>query len=258
MALFRELLELLRRPTLSPEERRVKETAERAAAAVGAPILEASDRDDLLARLNRGVESRDFAFWLETMTREAWPLIERQAPVLDGANLAPLVETLGEGCRPLLVETDRLVNGLFRVFARLGEVARVLGTELTPVQMPDDHLGFLTDPEIPPEVGDALYANMQLGASMLAILAAQIRGEKLAPWLARALVEYLAEGARRFLTFLASVPGAEVSEDLIPLDDRLDLAKIVGEARATRAAMERFGEAADRHGGDVYAPDADR
>jgi hypothetical protein len=70
---------------------------------------------------------------------------------------------------------------------------------------------------------------------MMAILSAIIAETAIAPWLARALCERWRDGLREYLTLLASAPGAHVSEDLVPLDARLDLPSLLARSSDARA-----------------------
>jgi hypothetical protein len=75
-----------------------------------------------------------------------------------------------------------------------------------------------------------------------------------APWLARALAERWARDTWEYLRLLASAPGVTVSEELVPLRDRLDLDAIQSKFQRTTRAAQHLLKQARESGAPVYPP----
>jgi hypothetical protein len=99
-----------------------------------------------------------------------------------------------------------------------------------------DHQIFelsLSNPDLPPEVANAIFHSLRAGFCMTAMAHAIAEEQAVEPWLSRALTERLVESIREHLRLLASLPGVSVATSIVPLAARLDLVAI--EARHQRA-----------------------
>ncbi|MBX3274856.1 MAG: hypothetical protein KF729_31620 [Sandaracinaceae bacterium] len=79
---------------------------------------------------------------------------------------------------------------------------------------------------------------------LLALGRAAESAESIEPWLALALVERFVAGVHAHLRLLAAYPGVSVPDDVLPAEDRLDLARIFERHARARAHADRSYEAA--------------
>lgn len=90
----------------------------------------------------------------------------------------------------------------------------------------------------------ALAGAFRAGLVLLALGRAAESAESIEPWLALALVERFVAGVHAHLRLLAAYPGVSVPDDVLPAEDRLDLARIFERHARARAHADRSYEAA--------------
>ena len=91
-------------------------------------------------------------------------------------------------------------------------------------------LWFLTEPRFPVKVKEALFASIRVEPCIFALAAAG--AAKAPPWVISALLTMATESLLQSLRFLAGMPGAAVSEDIIVPAERLDLDQVYREHAA--------------------------
>ncbi len=191
---------------------------------VGGPVLAAGDVDELDLVLDERMRSTDFRALLALSGGMAAagrvPAVTPRQRRVFGAAVA---RTIHQG-----FERSRAV-------ARVVDATRSAGS--VPVR-PSTVDELLDDAGTPLEVRELLLDALVSGVALLALTEAMRRGRPLAPWLASALADRWVRGPAGLLRLLASTPGVDVSADLVPLAERLDLAAIERRHRAFRARVE--------------------
>ena len=209
------------------------------AARVGDPILASADLDDFACRLEEVMEGPDFRDWLR-MLRGLVTKKDIHALATECSEPSrDLVEKFG--CEWLLADGFRLVHAIAIAALSLESLEDFL-TSKDEIASNEDPLAFLADPEVPVPIARVLLTSFQGTACFPAILRATTVGRPPA-WLARAIAETWVRGLRADLRLLASIPGAEVSEELVPREERIDLQRA---ARTAKMADLAFRELVDR------------
>jgi len=139
-----------------------------------------------------------------------------------------------------VIEAERYLRAYIKAAQEFVRAAAERGEDLAAVAT--QGVTALDDPEVPAEVRLRMLACVRATVAMTAIVSAILRGSTVEPWLARALCERWRDGLRDYLALVASLPGAKVSFELVPLDARLDLSAVQTrsvEARARDVARLR-------------------
>lgn len=203
-----------------------------AASRFGDKLLRAGSRDDLDDRLDELLDDPSFHHVAALMGGGIdW---ERVEVIEDAAWPDAFQRAVGAGQLPLLDEADRLMAAWAREIRRLAsELAAGSGMPAAE-EVARRSPVLLTSPDVPPELAMATAGGLRASATMLAFVWAAAHGHPIEPWLSRALAERLVAGLRANLRLLASMPGSEVDESIVALDQRWDL-----EAIARRHALAR-------------------
>lgn len=265
LALVEKVFSLVRRERMTAQERTLIEHVQEFSGTFGVYVLEAEDRDDLIARVDAVIGDPRF----RVAQQRIWEgggaelLVEMIGKGFDEALDEALVpdameQVLGAASTPFL--RDLLLNRLeaFRCLAHLME-----GAPLAPEAVPalealagvyegEEPLAFVSAPEVPIPVAEALLASMRLDALLLAPMTLLFQQAAAQPWLKLAIAELLATSSKRGLALMAAVSGAEVSVELLPMDQRLSLTGLEQHSKAVQAAYARFNMAAERSGEPVY------
>ena len=247
---------------ISKEQAVLLERLAEVAQLVGTELLAATSLDDLDARIDAAIERRDIAARLNAVAATAAQVDDSTAQT---SKLAPgdldLTHVLGEGQAPLLREAERLLGAVHDAYVGIRRIADQLALAGVSVSLPErpvneeDPLAFLSDPEIPPAVSSAMLGAAVATVSLLAIYHAQQIGERLEPWLAHTITQRFVVGLRKQVTLLASLPIVSIDPEVVPLSERIDIAKLEEEHREANLAMAQFLRDAEESGQDVYAPE---
>lgn len=213
----------------------VRALAEYATARLGSPVLKArdvSELDELLDELADDPAVEHLNQLVATDPEFCATLgdleIGDEAPVPE-----PILMVVGASQRGLVIEAERYLRTYVNAFQELVRLAAERGEDLAAVAA--HGATALDDPDVPTEVRLRMLAGIRATVAMTAIVSAISHGNTLEPWLARALCERWRDGLRDYLTLLASLPGANVSPELVPLDARLDLSAMHARASEARA-----------------------
>lgn len=234
----------------------------------GRHLLTAQDRDDLRDRVDAVIEDPEFHATLFGLVRRSLdkpggledPLA--QEPQL--SELSEVEEPLRKVCGPAsaraIHQGTRYMAEVLRVlhlYTRQPGVQEALRSE--PGLQAAQSLAWeiVYNPDIPPQLARGVLAGQRMGALELAMLAALVRGEPLAPWLGLAVAERWLEEAREYLRLLVALtPGAVVSEELLPAEERLDVEALSLSMQQASRAFRELVEAAERAGEPIYPPEA--
>lgn len=248
---WRDLRRAVRSATATKEDRELLLLLDYGVSRLGDEVLDASDLDDLDDRLDVLLDDPDVFHWNALVTRLAVATLPQTAieadaftracePVLGVtpsrvlSNAAPLLDAWLRAQRDVLIQID----------ASTAEDAAHAVDAMGPA--------LLTSPALPAEVAASMTGAFRAGLVTLALVRAMEVSEPLAPWLGLALVERLVAGAREHLRLLAAFPGTVVSAEVLPLAERIDLARISERHARSRAEASRtFDAARARHARDA-------
>lgn len=225
-------------PAELPE--RVRALAEYATARLGPPILKVQDiaeLDEMLDDLadDPAVDHLNQLVATDPSVFEALSRLETSGEVPEH-----IVKVVGAGQRGLLIEAERVLRAYVDVAQELLRGAAESGEDLTAVAA--SAAAALDDPDVPTEIRLRVLAGIRASVAMMAIASAVFTEKAIEPWLARALCERWRDGLRDYMALVASLPGANVSFELVPLDARIDLSALQAcssEARARDLARLR-------------------
>lgn len=252
-SLWRNLRSLVANATATKEERELLHLIESAASRLGDVLLAASDLDDLDDRLEALLGQPEVFRWNALITQVGLAALQRETPPADelAAAAAP---ALGAAQARALNAAEPLLDAYFRTLhalaSQVGPDVALHAAEMLGAAGPE----ILRSPEVPPEAASAIRGALRAALCILAVARAIERaGEVAIPtWLAQGLVERLVAGVRSHLRLLASLPGVNVADSVLPIDERLDLARIEERHRLARAEAQRTYEIARRR----LVPDA--
>ena len=248
------ILRKLRQALLSDEERRLLHLVEFAIATLGAPLLEASDLEDLERRLDEQIERPEMNNLLGLMAASFPAVAPETTPAASdvAAATAPL---LGEGLQGLLREGFRLSEAIAMAIGRLMRLRGPSELQMAAEQRSADKpLGFLENPRIPPEVAASWLAGLRANVLMFALMYPLIYPQTPEPWLLRSIAEQWIHNQRLYMRFLASIPEAQVPLDIVPAEERMDLEKLFGQTADAARHLEDLARKAIDSGADVFPP----
>jgi hypothetical protein len=230
---WRQLRGAVSKVTATKEDRELLSLMEYAAARHGEGLLSATSVDDLDDRIDCLLASPEVSRLNAFLLRMVVPTMRRE--VVSFEEFAHAVEgALGEAQSRAIQAVnpvfDAWIGAEHALVAMVPEEA-IADAEAFAASAHD----FLTSAEVPVEYASALASRLRAEFCLLAIASAVVRDVKVEPWLGRALVERLVEGARGHLRFLASVPGVDVPETVVPRSERLDFSAIEERHRCARA-----------------------
>ena len=199
---------------------------------IGRSLVESRDAIELEMKIDEVLGRAQLQFVLRLM-REGLSNPEELEPdevPNPGAMLSPTQWARLVGEEPRFIQQESLR-------AQAQKLQEPLATKNSWLEGPT-LLERLYSPTLPPQVGLLLLDGYRAEAASLAIFHATFRRRPLEPWMEEALVTYIIVGLQANLRMLASLPGMQVDDQIVPLEDRLDLV-LLGEqtARAERGMM---------------------
>lgn len=236
---------------MTDRERELHLLVEVGASQLGGRVLAATDRDELDEILDELILSSDLDHLNELAVKAAMEL-----PSFPTDAMAEFVEDIAgvvgvEAARALTDAAE-----LIRVWtdAQLSSLAAI-GDDSGPLR--DLPAISVLDPELPPEIAQALIGARRAALTQLALIRALRKDEPLEPWLASALVSRFVDGVRAHLALIAAL--VPVPEHVVPASARLNLADISARhehsrridretLEAARAAEQGLGVEGDRAG----------
>lgn len=257
-ALVEFVLSLLPSERLTPAETallgRVRELTE----SFGAYIVEAENRDDLLARVDAVLEDPQFHealldIFTTYVAEHGFDVFEPFEEVTrrDVAS-SSLAQALGPAAVPALRQLDANMVEAVRCMKPLRAVL-ALGAKLgSQGAVSDDPLAFVSSPDVPVPLAEAMLAVLRLHGLLFAAGTLRFRQSSGERWLGLAIAELLAANSRRMLAFVAALTSSDVPVDILPVEERFDLRSLMGTTQAVREAYVRFHTAAERSGEPVF------
>lgn len=95
-------------------------------------------------------------------------------------------------------------------------------------------------------------AGFRTNVLIFAALALRFGNQSAAPWLRRAIGEHLLRAVRGSLALLVAITKADVPEEILPADQRIDLQAVEARNEAATGAFGRLRFLADAIGVDVF------
>lgn len=237
-ALVDAILSPLRRLAMTPRQRRLNEVFGPIIIEIGAPILAAEDKADLVALLDEAAAMPQLlAFELLAM-QELAVEIEAYLDEPEAFEEEGFVSLFGEGCRREAREMARLTEAHFDLLGKF-DPARAAAS------LPDS-VDVVRDLACPPEMARASMAGLRSEAAVLALMHA-LQAD-VAPWLRRCLAESAVDDRRRSLALLAAFVGDEAHLTLervavkpAPISRWLDEYRIARDALSVQVDAARAG-----------------
>nr|WP_128794526.1 hypothetical protein [Corallococcus coralloides] len=263
LALVEWIFSLVARERMTAQERAIIEQVRELSGTFGAYVLEAENREDLITRIDavlgdprfhaaqQGVGEGDAVGAFPEMAGGFEQVLEEESP-------DAMVQTLGSASAPFIRDFHRNLAETFRCLGLLledmpSDAKASLSLEAAAaLNDGGDPLAFISAPDVPVRVAEALLASMRLNALLLALVAVLFKQGEAEPWLKLAISELLASSSKSGLALTAAMSGAEVSAELLPMDERLDLTGLEQHSKAVQTAYARFNMAAERSGEPVY------
>ena len=212
---------------LDDEEQRRVHLVSHAALRIGEPLLRAESEEDHLHRI--GIASHD----PELLDLSALGLRAAYAPSLpealfQRATTPALARHFGHDAIPCLKDGDEyaavILGALRHRWIHLGgQDVRVQSVDL---------MAFLHDPAVSEEVWRAAHHGLEAAACFTAMALVVLTRRDVRPRIAATLAERWTFGQGQFLRLLASLPGVDVSERLVPAEARFDLERLFADAAA--------------------------
>jgi hypothetical protein len=263
-----------RSDTLKEEERAYLAEVVRGAALAGPLVLAAKDRADFddqmdrITRLPELYEAIEPTFCqIPSPHNAALSAFDTGQGAADRAAL--FIEALGPGAiRPLLrgFQYWLAVRQALEPLNRLLAEARPQVAEVLPSGPPVSHgfeffrksreqpLWFLTDPTMSVEVARSWRHVIDMCACLLVMAWVFLSSERPEPWLSLALAERWESDLYGILRLVASVPGFDVPDDLVPVSNRYDLQRAEADAERARLRADRLFAEAEHRGATVWPP----
>jgi hypothetical protein len=230
----------------------------RAADSVGGSILKARCEEELDWLIGAAVEDARFARFLRELGSHLPEIVAIQ---YSDETREAFLKALDFCSEDIVVRAFELSAVLRDTLSGLMEHATATGER---VQLPEDPLGFLTDPDVHSEVMEGLFGALTATACQLALvrLAQRNRVLRWFGWRGRgnAIATRWVRGLEAYLRLLASIPGASVPLHVVPSDERLDPARIAFEVKAREEFLSRVGDVPSRVASEEtseVAPDGD-
>ncbi|MBZ4330771.1 hypothetical protein [Corallococcus sp. AS-1-12] len=264
LALVERVIALVTRERMTAQERAFIEQMRELGGTFGAYVLEAEDRDDLITRIDAVVgDPRFYVAQQNIRGGDAFgglPELVGEFEEIVAEDEIPdaMVQALGPASTPFLRDLHRNLSETFRCLVHLMETmppdaeAPPAVETFVDLNGDGDPLAFISAPDVPIPVAEALLASMRLNALFLALVALLFKQGAAEPWLKLAISELLASSSKQWLALTAAMSGAEVPVDLLPMDERLDLTGLEQHSKAVQSAYARFNMAAERSGEPVF------
>jgi hypothetical protein len=220
-----------------PEQLALLESMKRAAGALGAPLLEATSRDDLDERLEQAIVRPE----LGRFDGEAGRLLTIDTLTSIAARSEPpeeMIRTLGAGPAAIVVGSGRLHTALASVLVQIL-------VECGPTALSQDEfdvVAFVTKAGVHSTIKRCVVQGLRSSVALLGLVHALVEGNRPAPWLSLALAEVFRDGLYDSMRYLASLP-VHVPIDLVPLADRFDLQALQNEIAVAEFEWQMGGDA---------------
>jgi hypothetical protein len=240
VSLWRKLRAAVEVHQATNEEQQVLHLIEYVTSAIGRPVLEASDVDDLDDRLDAVIGSEAMLASIQYLLAQHLTLFETAEPPSTTRFAAAAGDSLGAAQARLLTEAQPMLDAWLSA-QRQGIAHHAAEMSTWAGRRRDLDLG---SPDLPAELAECLFHALRATVCIIAIARAVIGEQRLEPWLSRALTERLLDSAKQHLRMLASLPGIIVDEAIVPPAERLDLAAIEVRHRRARDVAQRTLQAA--------------
>lgn len=252
--LFGAAARKLRWLLLSPKQKEAVKLIEVAASRLGAPILDSTSIEDLQARLDALAENPDLLHIEALLLGLVTPsMLEASATSLEPSEEE--IDAIGQAVAELFARGLRLeaaiADAVRQIVAALGPEALKATAQYSAAE---DPLWFLNAPGVPPEMGAILLQARHAELCFFALLHIILSDRRADPWIVRAVAERWVSGKRGHLRYLASLPGVRVSEDLIPMQERLDINVLVAQAARYEKRVEEEFKRLDESGAPFWPP----
>jgi hypothetical protein len=234
---------------MSEAEKKVRDALLEAAPSLGGPILNASDRADLIDKLDASIGDPMLGTWIRETVPLFPTLLAEGGASAKGVQDA-LEEILGAGAARPIEEFSRFADATAVAITRLCELHGV-DIASAAVDFPDPSAA-LADPTLPSDIARFILGGFRVQVLTLAIVEAERRKNKLAPWLGLAIAEELLNNIRPSIRLFASLPGADFPEEILPSAERLDLAALQAEVREASEAFHGLAEDVKKSGARFY------
>lgn len=231
------LMRWLRSAALSEGERELLRQTEEAAKLIGAPLLQASNLEDLQARLDVTIFSPEFGHFAALASR-------RLTIDAIGTIAAQRDDVVGLMASVIGMTPARIVAATGPIVAAVGSaIAQIVAREgLTALDVPenctDELRRVVDDPNVPWAIRSALRSSLRAPAAFLGLAHALLSDTHPEPWLAHALAETYRSEMREYLRLLALT--AHVPEAVLPAAERFDVAAIVRDMKFAASADRVF------------------
>jgi len=252
------IVRAVRRDVLSQEESLLLEQVRTGAESYGAPILQATSRQNLKDRIAEAVESSGFnAYWRDLMTTvvsKGDRLLKSSVALQSDTESRQLLQSvLSGGALPYVEQGLKYMDASVRLMPLLMERLRAVGTDPSAV-FSESVMDLIDNQDVPVEVAEALYEGQCALVVTFAINAAMLRHQKLEPWLGLGLAERWSRGLKSSLRLLAAdeVIGAELPESVLSREERLDVNAVTARHAQAVAAFRALNSAAERAGAAIY------
>lgn len=265
-ALIEALVDVVRRPRRTADERELPALLEYSARRVAREFMSAESLEQFEHQLEETIDAEWFLSARYLLLDEILNIapvelrVVNEGPVRQSASEF-IVQTLGEGtavharrCGELMAEHMRATFALLGELERVGAVSAPVGEQLVPRSLMRHLLNAVS---VPRSLRSSMRATLKADACLLAVVGSinpsvSSGPHQVEPWLAVALAKTLSESLYESLRFLAALPGIDVSTDVLPARDRLDLAEMMDEGRRWEEFMDRAVWRAQEAGGDVF------
>lgn len=244
-------------PTVPAELLPLVGTVFQAIGAVGDPLLHTSSEESLRRVVDDFIADGRTLLWSGAVAEHMRRLSsatarEADAHIVDGESdfEDALVDSLGEAPADTFLKAMELASLTLEASARIPNIPSHL--DAGRFIAPDRPASFLVEAPLP--IARLWSARLRGIAALFGVFAGVAQHAHQPPWRARLLADLSLQGELAALTLLASLPGADVPVEVIPLDRRLDLPLILREHAESEARLEALTVAAAQSGLEIYPP----
>jgi len=252
------IVRAVRRDVLSQEESQFLQQVRIGAESYGAPILEATNQQNLKDRIAEVVETPSFYdYWRGLMTAVVatgdglWK--SSTARQSNTESRKALQSVLSGGALANVEQGLKYLEASVRLMPLFMERIRAMGSDPGDV-LSVSPMDLIDDQDIPTEIAEAIYEGQCALVVTFALNAAMLRGQKLEPWLSLGLAERWSRGLKSGLRLIAvdEVIGAELPESVLPREERLKVNAANARHAQAEEAFRALNSAAERVGAAIY------
>lgn len=227
------------------------------ASTFGARLLDAKDEDDLDGCLDDVIEDAEFSrlqgLITQWVTENRIACEEAAQGLASGSAGFNIDRHFGTGLTGLLEEVFKIGGYILQAIHQISD--REMESLRTNQEARSNRpLDFLDNPSIPPPAKRAMLAATRADACAFGLLQALVSKQKPAPSLIWNIGARMLEGERQYLRLLASLPGITIPEDIVPPEERLDLARLETVGRDAEWGFQILRFMAVQSGQDFYLP----